>query len=96
MNISEMKVMRCAWDVAPKEAAVDPCSVCERRVCVNLIHCPTCGYWVHGQCLGVQEGLARVAQGFVYRGGGRQAADEFRFKDVDLECVGKFVYLAIC
>ena len=23
VNISQMKVMRCAWDVAPKEAAVD-------------------------------------------------------------------------
>ena len=28
VNISKMKVMRCAWNVAPKEAAVDPCSVC--------------------------------------------------------------------
>ena len=39
--------------------------------------------------------MARVAQGFVskvYRGGGRNAADEFRF-DVKLECVCKFVYL---
>ena len=38
----------------------------------------------------------RVAQGFVYkvcRGGGRQAADEFHFEDVELECVGKFAYL---
>ena len=31
VNISKMKVMRCAWDVAPKEAAVDPCSVCVER-----------------------------------------------------------------
>ena len=52
VNISKMKVMRCAWDVAPKEAAVDPCSVCGKRVGVNSIHC-TCGYWVHRQCLGV-------------------------------------------
>ena len=38
----------------------------------------------------------RVAQGFVCkvcRGGGRQAADEFRFVDVELECVGEFAYL---
>ena len=28
VNISNAKVMRCAQDVAPKEAAVDPCSVC--------------------------------------------------------------------
>ena len=28
-----------------------------------------------------------------YVGGGRQAADEFHFEDVELECVGKFVYL---
>ena len=28
VNISKMKAMRCAWNVAPKEAAVDPCSVC--------------------------------------------------------------------
>ena len=29
----------------------------------------------------------------VCRGGERQAADEFHFKDVELECVGKFTYL---
>ena len=27
VNIRKMKVMRCEWDVAPKEAAVDPSSV---------------------------------------------------------------------
>ena len=53
MNISKTKVMRCARDGAPKEAAVDPCSVCGRRVGVNSIHCATCGYWVHGTCSGV-------------------------------------------
>ena len=40
--------------------------------------------------------MVRVAHGFVCkvcRGGGRQAADEFRFEDVELECVGKFAYL---
>ena len=38
----------------------------------------------------------RVAQGFVCkmcRGGGRKAADEFCFEDVELECVGEFAYL---
>ena len=34
VNISKMKVMRCAWDVAPKEAAMDPCSVSGKRVSV--------------------------------------------------------------
>ena len=29
----------------------------------------------------------------VCRSGGRQAADEFCFKDVKLECVGEFAYL---
>ena len=28
VNISKMKVMKCACVVTPKEAAVDPCSVC--------------------------------------------------------------------
>ena len=40
--------------------------------------------------------LARVAQSFVCkmcRGGGRKAADEFCFEDVELECVGEFAYL---
>ena len=94
MNISKTEVMRCAWDVAPKKA-VDPFGVCRKRVSVNSIHCATRGYWVHGRCSGVQGSLARVAQGFVYKvctGGGRHAADEFRFEDVKLECVGKFVY----
>ena len=27
------------------------------------------------------------------RDGGRKAADEFRFEDVELECVGEFAYL---
>ena len=31
VNISKTKVMRCAWDVVPKEAAVDPCSMCVER-----------------------------------------------------------------
>ena len=53
MNISKMMVMRCAWDVAPKEEAVDPCNVCGKRVGVNSIHCATCGYLVHRQCSGV-------------------------------------------
>ena len=51
VNISKMKVMKCVWDVVPKEAAVDPCSVCGKKVGVNSIHCATCGYWVHVQCL---------------------------------------------
>ena len=50
VNISKMKVMRCARDGAPKEAAVDPCSVCGKWVGVNSIHCAACGYWVHGRC----------------------------------------------
>ena len=28
MNISKTKAMSCAWDGVPKEAAVDPCSLC--------------------------------------------------------------------
>ena len=36
VNISKMKVMRCARNVVPKEAAVDPCSVCGKRVGVNV------------------------------------------------------------
>ena len=36
----------------------------------------------------------RVAQGFVCRVVERMAADEFHFKDVKLECVGEFAYLA--
>ena len=41
--------------------------------------------------------LARVAQSFmckVCRAGGRKAANEFRFKDVKLECVCEFAYLS--
>ena len=71
-------------------------AVCVERGTVNSIHCATCGYWVDGQCLGVRGSLARVAQGLVCkmcRGGGRKAADEFRFEDVKLECVCEFVYL---
>ena len=95
VNISKMKVMRCAQDGAPKEAAVGPCSVCGKRVGVNSIHCATCGYWVHGRYSGVQGSLASVAQGFLCkmcRVGGRKAADEFHFEDVELECVGEFAY----
>ena len=49
MNINKTKVMRCARDGISKEAAVDPCSVCEKRVGVNSIHCTTCCYWVRGK-----------------------------------------------
>ena len=61
--ISKTKVMRCARDGALKEASVDPCSVCRKRVGVNSIHCTTCGYWVHRRCSGVRGSLVRVAQG---------------------------------
>ena len=27
------------------------------------------------------------------RAGGRKATDEFRFEDVELECIGEFAYL---
>ena len=37
--------------------------------------------------------MARVSQGFVCRVGGRKVADEFRFKDVKLECVCEIAYL---
>ena len=67
--------------------------MCGKREGVNSIHCTTRGYWVHRQCLGMQESLARVAPGFVCKGGGRQAYDEFCFEDVELECVGEFAYL---
>ena len=88
--------MRRARDDVPKETAVDPCSVCGKRVGVNSINCATCGYWVHGRCSGVRGSLVRVAQGFVCkvcRAGGRKATDEFCFKDVKLECVYEFAYL---
>ena len=35
VNISKMKVMRCAWDVAPKELAVGPGSVFGKRMSVT-------------------------------------------------------------
>ena len=44
VNISKTKVMRCAWDVLPKEATVDPCSMCGKRVGVNSIHWTKCSY----------------------------------------------------
>ena len=37
VNISKMKVMKCARDVVPMEAAVDPCSVYGKRVGVNSV-----------------------------------------------------------
>ena len=43
VNISKTKVMRCVRDGALKEAAVDPCSVCGKRMGVTSIHCAT-GY----------------------------------------------------
>ena len=44
VNINKKKVMRCTLDGVLKEAAMDPCSVCGKRVGVNSIHCTTCGY----------------------------------------------------
>ena len=45
MNISTTKVMTCAWDGVPKEAAVDPCSVCGEGGCeLN----PLCNMWLLG------------------------------------------------
>ena len=39
VNISKTKVMRCARDGAPKEAAVDPCSVWKDGECeLNPLH----------------------------------------------------------
>ena len=80
VNIIKTKVMRCARNGAPKEAAVDPCSVCGKRAGVNSIHCSTCGYWVHGRCSGVRGSLMTEPQGFVCkvcRAGGRKADDDY-------------------
>ena len=65
VNTSKTKVMWCAQDVIPQEAAEDPCSVCGKRVVVNSIHCVTCDYWVHGRYSGMQGSLVRVASVFV-------------------------------
>ena len=48
VNLSKMKVMRCAWDGVLKEAAVDPCSAYGKRMGVNSIHCTT----VASGCMG--------------------------------------------
>ena len=55
VNTNKIKVMRCARDVEPKEAAEDPCSVCGKRVGVNSMHYTTCGYCVHRRSLGGEE-----------------------------------------
>ena len=47
VNISKTKVMRCAQDGVPKEAAVDPCSVCGKRVCVCELN-PLHNMWLLG------------------------------------------------
>ena len=39
-----MNVMRCARDGVPKEAAVDPCRVCGKRVGVNSAQHVATGY----------------------------------------------------
>ena len=88
VNISKMKVMRCAWDGVTKEAAVDPCSVCGKRVGVNSFHCATCGYWLHGRCSGVGGSLARVAQGYVCkvcRAGGKKVVWCAKCVELELE-----------
>ena len=74
----------CCGDGYKKEqVAKEGCALIYADVCVSLIHCTTCGYWVHGWCSGVWESLARVAQSFVCkvcRAGGKKAADEFALK----------------
>ena len=65
VNISKTKVMRCARDGAPKEAAVNPCTIqcvwkeggCELN--------PLCNMWLLGTRAMFRGSLARVAQGFV-------------------------------
>ena len=47
VNISKTKVMRCAWDGAPKEAAVDPCSVCVWKEGGCELN-PLCNMWLLG------------------------------------------------
>ena len=46
MNISKTKVMRCARDGVPKEAALDPCSVCVKKGECELN--PWCKMWLLG------------------------------------------------
>ena len=53
VNKSKTKVMRCAQDVAPKEAAVDLCSVCGTRVGLRLN--PLHNMWLLGEKGYVQE-----------------------------------------
>jgi hypothetical protein len=95
VNINKTKVMRCAKDVAPKEAAVDPCSICGKRVGVNSIRCTYCTYWVHKKCSDVKGSLGRV-KGFKCKtcaSGGRKALDRICCEGIELECVGEFSYL---
>ena len=62
MNISKMMVMRCARDDVPKEAAVDPCSVCDEGGCeLNLLR----NMWLLGT-----RGMFRSARKFGKSGTG--------------------------
>ena len=54
--------------------------------------------WLPGAraMFGIARKFGESGKGFlrkVCRGGGRLAADEFRFEDVELECVDEFAYL---
>ena len=89
VSISKMKVMRCAWDVVPMEAAVDPCSVWkEGGYELNPLH----NMWLLGTWAMFRSArkFGKSGTGFYVpscRAGGRKATDEFHFKDVKLECV---------
>ena len=96
VNMGKTKMLKVTREAPLKEAAVDPCGVCGKRVGSNSVQCRLCNKWVHGRCSGTRGSLKRIAGVFeckVCKKGGRKQLDQFKYDEVELECVGEFCYL---
>jgi len=94
--MGKTKLLKVTREAPLKEAAVDPCGVCGKRVGSNSVQCRLCNKWVHGRCSGTTGSLKRIAGVFeckVCKKGGRKQLDQFKYDEVELECVGEFCYL---
>ena len=57
INVSKTKVIIVTGEKLKRQAKIDPCTWCGRRVQRNSIKCKSCSGWVHKRCSGIKGSL---------------------------------------
>ena len=96
VNVSKTKGLSVPQHVEVR-AAVDPCSVCGKRVGRNSILCTKCKLWTHKRCTNIRGSLKPWSGIFTCAKCCNPPASQQEEPSYgELECVKKFTYLGHC